>query len=103
MTCVKRFLSSYSQFAGNGRSRLREVELYSVPPYKRRLSIGNDDANATGSEARDLVNTDLREERMARMTPERRTLYDRIAKRREKAGAVEHDLVASLKELRDNG
>ena len=58
---------------------------------------------ATRNEARDLVNTDLREERMARMTPERRTLYDRIAKRREKAGAVEHDLVVSLKELRDNG
>ncbi len=58
---------------------------------------------AARDEARDLVNADLREERMARMTPERRTLYQRIAKRREKAGAVEHDLMASLKELRDNG
>jgi hypothetical protein len=58
---------------------------------------------AARNEARDLVNAELREERMARMTPERRTLYHRIAKRREEAGAVEHDLVASLKELRDNG
>jgi hypothetical protein len=58
---------------------------------------------AARSAACDLVNAHLREERMARMTPERRTLYHRIAKRREKAGAVEHDLVASLKELRDNG
>ena len=43
-----------------------------------------------------------REEQMARMTAERRALYNRIAKRRESAGAVEHDLVASLKELRAN-
>jgi hypothetical protein len=58
---------------------------------------------ATRNEARDLLSADLREERMARMTPERRTLYHRIAKRREEVGPVEHDLVASLKELRDNG
>jgi hypothetical protein len=58
---------------------------------------------AARNEPRDLVNADLREERLARMTAERRALYHRIAKRREKAGAVEHDLVASLKELRDNG
>ena len=58
---------------------------------------------ATHNEARHLVNANLREERMARMTADRRALYHRIAKRREDAGAVEHDLVASLKELRDNG
>ena len=43
---------------------------------------------ATRSESFDLVNADLREERMARMTPERRILYHRIAERREEAGGV---------------
>ena len=58
---------------------------------------------ASCSEFSDLLSLQLREERMARMTPERWALYHRIATRREQAGAVEHDLVASLQELRDNG
>ena len=58
---------------------------------------------ASRDEFPDLLSLQLREERMARMTPDRWALYQRIATRREKAGAVEHDLVASLKELRGNG
>ena len=60
-------------------------------------------STASCDEPRDLLDAQLREERMARMAPDRWALYNRIATRREKAGAVEHDLVASLKELRDNG
>jgi hypothetical protein len=57
---------------------------------------------ATPRETGDLLNADLREERLARMTPERRALYHRIVQRREKMGAVERDLIASLKDLRAN-
>ncbi len=50
-----------------------------------------------------FLNTPPRDERIARLTPERRELYDRILKRRERIGVVEHDLVASLMDLRDHG
>ena len=57
----------------------------------------------TTSEAHGRPNPDLKEKLLARMTPERRALYNRIIQRREKIGAVEHDLVASLAEMRANG
>jgi hypothetical protein len=54
------------------------------------------------TDANDRTNTDL-QQLLARMTPERRVLYNRIIQRRDRIGAVEHDLVASLAEMRGNG
>ena len=44
-----------------------------------------------------------RQQRIAALATDRRELFARIVERREKAGAVEHDLVAMLMELRAHG
>jgi hypothetical protein len=50
-----------------------------------------------------LLELRRRDERLARMPPDRRTLYHRILNRREAIGPVDLDVVQALKELRSNG
>lgn len=43
------------------------------------------------------------QERIKRMTPDRRALYERIVRRREKTGPVRFDIAEALRELRQTG
>jgi hypothetical protein len=43
-----------------------------------------------------------RERLLAKMTPERRALYERIIARREEIGPVDFDSVQAIRELRDD-
>ncbi len=44
-----------------------------------------------------------REERLRRMSPERRALYEEIGKLRDEIGRVDIDIVEAIRELRENG
>lgn len=44
-----------------------------------------------------------RDDLLKRMTPEKRALYERIVKLREKIGPVNMNLVEAIRELRENG
>jgi hypothetical protein len=57
----------------------------------------------SATETNGILKAPPREELAARLSPERRALYERISERRERIGPVEHDLVTSLRELRENG
>ena len=44
-----------------------------------------------------------REERLRRMAPERRALYEAIGKLRDEIGRVDIDIVEAIRELREDG
>ncbi len=57
----------------------------------------------TVSTLRGLLRRRMRDERLKRLSPERRAVYDRIRKLREEIGPVEFGIVETLRELRANG
>ncbi len=67
------------------------------------------DGPTAGSETRvaalrELLKTPRRAERLRRMSPERRALYERILKRRDEIGQLTgFDALQTLRELRGNG
>ena len=50
-----------------------------------------------------ILRAHSRAERVSRMTPERREIYNRIRQLREEIGPLDFDVVAALRELRENG
>jgi hypothetical protein len=58
---------------------------------------------ATVSRLKDVLDQSSREERLARLSPEARATYERIRKLREAIGPVDFEIVAALREIRENG
>ena len=57
----------------------------------------------TVSSIRSLLQMRKRDDMLKRMTPEKRALYERIVKLREKIGPVNMNLVEAIRELREDG
>lgn len=56
----------------------------------------------TVEELREFLSPERHEERLRKLSPERRALYDRIRKLREEIGPIEFDVAKALREIRSN-
>lgn len=77
-----------------------------APENPERVSASTRATGPTTTTARairKLLELRRRDERVARMSPERRALYHRILSRREQIGPVDLDVAKALKELRGDG
>ena len=59
--------------------------------------------STTVSSIRRLLRRQLRDQRLASLPPERRSLYESITSLRDSVGQVDFDIIESLRELRSNG
>lgn len=58
--------------------------------------------STTVSSIRSLLRARHRDERLARMTPERRAIYERIKRLRDAIGPIDFDVLDALRELRED-
>lgn len=58
--------------------------------------------STTVSFLRSLLRMQLRNDRLRKMSPERRAIYERIRKLRDEIGPIDFDVVEALRELREN-
>jgi hypothetical protein len=57
----------------------------------------------SGSGVRAALTPDLQNDRLGRLSPEERSIYERIRARREQMSPVDFSLVAAIRETRANG
>jgi hypothetical protein len=74
-----------------------------VPEVAVRVTQATTSTATTVSSLRQLLARKRHDERLQRMSPDRRSLYEEIRQLRERIGAIDFDVVAALRELRENG
>ena len=67
------------------------------------LTQATSPTSTTVSSIRSLLRARHRDDRLARMTPERRATYERIKKLRDSIGPIDFDLLEALREIREHG
>ena len=74
-----------------------------IPEVVIRTTQATTATATTVSSLRQLLARKQLDERLRRMSPDRRTLYEEIRQLREEIGPIDFDVVRALRELRENG
>ncbi len=85
-------------------SSFKKTDWSSLHDRLRFFNLATESSTATTERSlRQLFRAERRDELLRRLSPERRTTYERIRRLREEIGPIDFDVAEELRELRENG